>query len=353
MLKSLEIFLKNILLRIFLLINPSNKNIEEISFYSNSRILFIRLNRIGDALVSTPLLSYIREELKCKIDILADSRNYIVFHKADFVDNLYVFPKGIKGFNFFRSICKQNSYDAVVDLHDDISATVSFLIAASPAINKFGFAKGNEKIYNKTVKRPDSTTVHIVDRVLTLAKLFELELPKEKLNIIYKLLPESLKYVDNFLAINFHTQRFLVGINISAGSDARFWGVERYVNLINEVKKFNVNILIITAEKDYRYAEKISQKKIPIFCEKDFNKFASVVSKLNFLITPDTAVIHLASAYIVPVFGIYVRYNTTDMIWSPYNTPFEYIETTQPNLDNVSFESVRDKLIPFLSNYLK
>lgn len=353
MLKSIEIFIKNILLKILLLLNPSNKKIEETSFDSKSRLLFIRLNRIGDALVTTPLLSYLKEKLKCRIDILADKKNYLVFDKAEFIDNVYIFPKGLKGFSYFRNLSKQNRYDAVIDLHDDISATVSFLIASSPTRYKFGFAKGNEKIYNKTVVRPDSTSVHIVDRILTLTKLFDLEFPEEKLNINYKLLPESLRYIDKFLANNFLTPKFLLGINISAGSDARFWGVESYKKLISELKKYDINIIIISAEKDYKYAEEINQNNIPIFCEKNFNKFAAIVSKLNFLITPDTAVIHLASAYNIPVFGIYVKYNTTDMIWSPYNSPFEYIETIEPNLDNVSFESVRKKLIPFLLNYLK
>lgn len=352
MLKSIEIFLKNILLKILLNLNLSDYKTESTRFNANSRLMFIRLNRIGDALVTTPLLFYLKEKLKCRIDILADRKNYFVFEKAEFIDNVYIFPKGIKGFRYFRKLSKQNSYDAVIDLHDDISTTVSFLIASYPTRNKFGFAKGNENVYNKTVIKPDSKTVHIVDRILTLTKLFDLEFPKEKLNINYKLLPESLEYIDNFLANNFQTSKFLLGINISAGSDARFWGVERYKNLIHELKKYDINLFIITAEKDLKYAEEISQNTIPLFCEKDFNKFAAIVSKLNFLITPDTAIVHLASAYDIPVFGIYVKYKTTDMIWSPYNSPFEYFETIEPNLQNVSFESVKEKLIPFLLRYL-
>lgn len=355
MLKKVEVFFKNILLKALLVLNPPSKSSDKIVFNSNSRLLFIRLNRIGDALVTTPFLNYLYKILSCKIDLLVDRKNYFVFENADFVNNLYIFPKGLKGFSYFKRICKENKYDTVIDLHDDISATVSFLIASSPVKNKFGFSKGNDKIYTKTSEKPDSTKFHVVERALSFLSLFDIPKPEEKQNIKYKILPESISYVDDLLSRHFKNTKnnFLIGINISAGSDARFWGVERYIKLIETIADYHSNIILITADKDYEHAEKISQNSIPIFCEKDFNKFAAIVSKLNFLITPDTAIVHLASAYKIPVFGIYVRYKTSDMIWSPYASPFEYVETTEPNLENVSFESVKNKLIPFLANFIK
>jgi len=50
------------------------------------------------------------------------------------------------------------------------------------------------------------------------------------------------------------------------------------------------------------------------------------------------------------VFGLYVKYNTTDMVWSPYQTDFEYVETTEPTLKNISFTEVEKKLNPFGEN---
>jgi hypothetical protein len=54
----------------------------------------------------------------------------------------------------------------------------------------------------------------------------------------------------------------------------------------------------------------------------------------------------------IPLFGIYVKYKTDDMIWTPYNTDFEYVVTEEPTLKNISFESVKKKLIPFWRNIL-
>ncbi len=74
---------------------------------------------------------------------------------------------------------------------------------------------------------------------------------------------------------------------------------------------------------------------------------------LNLLVTPDTAAVHLASAFYIPVFGIYVQYATEEMIWSPYRSDFEYVLTREPNLKNVTFEEVASELGSFLKKYIR
>ena len=71
------------------------------------------------------------------------------------------------------------------------------------------------------------------------------------------------------------------------------------------------------------------------------------------LFSPDTATIHLASIHKKPVFGIYVQYNTDDMVWSPYRSDFDCVITKEPTLENVKFEDVILKFEPFLQKYLK
>jgi ADP-heptose:LPS heptosyltransferase len=84
----------------------------------------------------------------------------------------------------------------------------------------------------------------------------------------------------------------------------------------------------------------------------DFDEFCAAISKLDFLFTPDTSAVHIASAFNIPVFGLYVKYNTNDMIWSPYKSKFECIITTEPNLNTVSFEDTIAKFKPFFESVL-
>ena len=89
--KKFEIFLKNILLKLLVTFNPVKKNIPLPRFDSNSNLLFIRLNRLGDALVTTPLLHEIKNQLKCKVYVLADRKNHFIFKNNPSVDEVYYF----------------------------------------------------------------------------------------------------------------------------------------------------------------------------------------------------------------------------------------------------------------------
>jgi ADP-heptose:LPS heptosyltransferase len=347
--KKIEYFFKNILLRLLLLFSsPSKTPVTNLDF---NKILFIRLNRIGDALVTTPLLHLVKKNIDCKIYLLADKKNYFAYSNNPDIDRLIKFNKGIKGILEIVSLVKRENIDTVVDLHDDVSTTVSFLIALSSAKNKFGLQKGNDIIYTKTVQRPDHTSVHVVDRLLQLAKLFNINPDRDSICIRYQPKDESLKKAEDYLNQRFEEKVFLVGINISSGSSARFWVAKNYQSLINFLKEYGINFLVLSSPDDIHLAHQVMNNEKLIFASV-FDEFSALISKLNLLITPDTAAVHIAAAYNVPVFGIYVNYNTDEMIWTPYGSDFDCVVTKEPNLKNITPEQVILKLKPFLQKQL-
>lgn len=352
--KAVEIYLKNIFLSFLLFFNRKNKL--EKSLYSISpgaKILFIRLNRIGDALVVTPLLSEIKNNTNVEVHVLASQTNRIVFEDCPCVTKVIVFEKGLKSFRYLLSYIEQEKFTAIVDLHDDVSTTVSFLIALAKVPLKFGLKKSSSKIYTHTVEKSDPIRTHVVERNLALLKFFDLKYDKEKVNIVYQPKTESIDKAQNFLSYKFPEKRFLIGINISAGSEARFWGVERYRQLLSFFKSYDVNILLLSSTRDLKYAIQIAVNNEPLFYSPSFDEFAAMISKLDFLFTPDTATVHLASAFKVPMFGIYVQYNTDDLPWTPYQSKHEIVLTKEPNFLNLSFEEVIAKLKPFIETYVK
>ncbi len=350
--KKIEILIKNILLKIFLLLSGNSWNNSISSVNKNSKILFVRLNNIGDALVTTPLLNEIKKNIGCKTTVLASKRNYFIFNNNPSIDDTWLFEKGLG--SFIRLIKKINNedFDAIVDLHDDVSTTVSFIIALSKAKAKFGLEKENKTIFTKTTPRLNPTNFHVIERCAELGKLFNLNIDNKSLNVRYFPTESSIKKAGAFITEKFTKNRFLLGVNISAGGDARFWGVDNYKKLYAFLKQYDINILLLTAEKDLRKAYEIASFDDPVFFSSSFDEFAAVISKLNFLFSPDTSTIHLGSAYEVPVFGVYVKYNTKDVIWYPYKSEFDSVVTLEETLKNVTFEEVRDKLKPFLEKKL-
>ncbi len=345
--KNIEIQIRRFLLAILLLIKKKKVTNELPVITKNSKILFIRLNKIGDALITTPLLKLIKEQIGCKIYVLASKNNHFVFNSSNLADEIIVFNKKLRS---IPSLIKQiNSYnfDAIVDLHDDVSSTVSYLMAFTKSKYKFGLQKGNDKLFTHTVNKLDPTKFHIIERVMEFAKLFQLNVDSSLVNISYTPKEQSILLANAFLENHFTSKKFLLGMNISASSDARFWGVSNYRNLINELANYKINILLMCSETELKHAVAISENKIPIYYP-NFDEFCAVIPRLDLLFTPDTSIVHVASGFNIPVFGLYVKYNTTDIIWSPYKSQFDYVVTEEPTLHNISFESVKKKFIPFL-----
>lgn len=352
MLKKFEQSFRKALLKFLLLISKQKKNELQLpSITPNTKVLFVRLNRIGDALISTPLIDLVKLKTGCKIFVLADQKNHFVFSNNPNIDKVFIFEKGVRGFISVLKFIQEQQIDIIVDLHDDVSSTVSYLFALAKVKYKFGLRKSNSEIYSHTVLRINSSREHVIDRILKLSELFNIHYDKDEIKIGYYPKTENLIEARKIIEQKFSNKRFLLGINISAGSDARFWGTENYKSLFELVKNYDINILLFSDLKDYQKAKSIDDKFIyPL--SKDFDKFASGVLQVDLLFSPDTSAIHIASINRIPVFGLYVKYNTEDMIWTPYNTDFDCIITEEASLKNIKVEQVTNKFIPFLEKHL-
>ncbi len=347
--KKLEILLRKLLLRLFIFFHSPKKPEGEPTFNRNSKILFIRLNRIGDALVTTPLLKEIKEQLGCKIYILADKKNHFIFERCPAIDKVIIYRKGSFAIN---DLITAKGIDTIVDLHDDVSTTVSLLVMKAKVQNKFGLKKSNYKIYTQTAERIDSSKHHIIERVMELGKLFGLKTESPKIKICYQPKPGSINFAEDVFSKINPDNKFTLGINITAGSDARYWGTENFRMLISLLNSYDINHIIFTTKEKLDEAKKNADEKFIYPVSEDFDIFAAGILKLSMLFTPDTSVVHIASINRIPVFGLYVKYKTEDMIWSPYNTDFDCIITEEPTLKNVTFEEVKNKFIPFLERHL-
>ena len=350
MIKSIEIFLRQIILKIILASSKRRTSRKKPEVSKRSNVLFIRLNRIGDALVTTPLLTQIKNEIGCTIFVLADAKNHFIFEHCPVVDKIFIYDKGIRGIRHLKTTLEQNNIDTIVDLHDDVSTTISLILRMSKTKQIFGLKKKNEKIFTHTVSKPNPATHHIIERTFALANLFGFNPQMNTAKINYQIEQKSMAIAGEQLKK--YKNKFLLGINITAGSEARFWGVNNYKRLIEKVKKYQINYLLFTSHDYFNKAQQITEEKNIFPPSKDFDIFAAGISKLNMLFTPDTSVVHIASMFEIPVFGLYVKYKTQDMIWSPYNTIFDSIITEDSTLLNVSCEEVINKFIPFLEKQL-
>lgn len=350
--KKVEFFFKNILLKLLLIFNPVKKGKVIPRFNSNSNLLFIRLNRIGDALVTTPLLHEVKAHIGCRVLVLADKKNHFIFRNNPSVDEVIVFEKGIRGIIGINKIITEKKIDALIDLHDDVSTTVSFLAALAKVEFKFGLLRSNSSIFSHTVKRLNPSENHVIVRLLKLSELLNITINPADVSIRYYPSEKVKNQASEWIKKINPDKKFLVGVNLSAGSKARFWGVEKFKLLLSVLNNYNIKVILFCTSEDLPLARQIGNDEQIYPFTSGFDIFTAAILQLDLLITPDTSVVQIASINKIPLFGIYVKYNTPDMLWTPLNTDFDCVVTEEPNFDNITFDEVKNKLIPFLEKHL-
>ncbi len=283
------------------------------------KILVLRQDRLGDVLVSLPFFNLLKTHFKRPdtfIDLLLSSKNSgAKFALVDYVDEIYVLHNDFLKILKLINILKHKKYDLVIDLLDNPSFTSSLLIRLIQPRYSLGFDKENKNIYTHIVPLPKKINTHIVDRILELLKPFGVEAKTDSkfinLNVKnFNLLPPK------------HNKR--IGINLSGSSQEKFWGIHNFIELIkliNEKFDFEIVIFATTKHKDsLKYFKNFRNVYIAPFVN-EFEKFASMVKTCDFLVTPDTSVVHLASAFKIPVVALYILENDKfGMPWFPFGT---------------------------------
>ncbi|MBK9099892.1 MAG: hypothetical protein IPM14_17670 [bacterium] len=204
--------------------------------------------------------------------------------------------------------------------------------------------------------RPLKTETHIIERVksilINLNKIFDKSYLKPVLylgeNESHVVTKEIQKYRDN---------KKIISINISAGAPIRYWPEKKWIELMNRICEDSTNwlFIILSEKRDKQQKELILQqidtnRIIPAAFD-SFQHYAACIKNSDVLITPDTAAVHIASAFNVPVIAIYPNYEWNFKSWQPLSTHFRSIQAKEENISNVSVEEVYQSFISLTSEF--
>jgi ADP-heptose:LPS heptosyltransferase len=348
--KSIELWFRRMLIqllgRLFQRKNALQSNID----FNTCKFLFIRQDRIGDVLISTPLFGALKKHYPAAIlDVLLSESNYFVLENDPLIHTRWMYRKKIGNILSLIRALRNECYDFVIDLMDNPSTTSTVLCLLINARWNVGIDKDNRFVYDIIVPMLSRRETHIIDRIAQLLIPFHIDPCLEKIDVRYYTSFESEKFVDYYLRQNNMVFHPIIGVNISAGSDARFWGVENFKELLNHLRKIypGYKSLLLYQPTDERRAQMIAESNQNIVLSpitSSFDQFAAFVKRLSFLVTPDTAAVHLASAFKVRTVVLYVQSNKALRIWEPYKIDNECIVTDADDLSMIPVAQVQDAL---------
>ena len=326
---------------------PVSKDI--ISEYGIKKVLFIRDDRIGDLIVSEPVFRYLRQyhpEVESKV--LLGKHNISAFSViSQEISGVFSVKKNFCAMISLIGRLRREHFDLAVDMKDKKSTSTLIIIKLIKAKYSAGIERNIPGIYNFYVSNLDDRRYNIYERTGSLLGLFGIDFNKIDLRPHFSLLPLSRKYTFEILKSDGNG---IFAVNLSGSNRSKFWGTENYITFINMVHKdFPAIKILLLATPDYSMeVEEICSKTAAEKSGKfdNFNDYACCISSAKLLLTPDTAAVHLASAFGVKCIALYSQ-NPDDitkaMPWFPYGIEYRAIGSKTGRLDDILPTEVYEK----------
>ncbi|MBS1903435.1 MAG: glycosyltransferase family 9 protein [Bacteroidetes bacterium] len=298
-------------------------------------ILFLRQDRLGDAIITTPLLVAMRRRYPhAKFIVLLGENNKDIAPLLPIEAEIVIYRKRpLEDIEMLRKL-RRRTIDVVVDLMDNPSATSSMLIAAIGARYSVGVEKDNAPVYNIRVPLIDRGKYHITRRIAELLRPFGID-------------PETVDLKAVLRGLNVQPVAGRFGLNISAGHPDREMLTSTFAGVAKAIREHEWanEVILMFHPRDKARAEAIAAEAGtggvtlgPV--TKSFREFAELLGTCKVVITPDTSAVHVCSALGIPVVAAYMPMPPTLHYWTPVGVDFEMIVPNARDLTTLPPEPI-------------
>ena len=289
-----------------------------------ARLLLLRQDRIGDVLVSVPVVRALRQAYPTvQIDMLFSRTNYAAWEAVrTYVTKPWRYDKTVASAVRVVRGLRREGYDVVVDLMDNPSTNARLAAIWSGAPVRVGIRHARAGHYTHAVPLLDPRRVHIVERIAQLLLAFGLDPARVPLELEYPLTSEDRAQARRTLP---RTRPLQLVVNISGSGPPRFWGEEPFVEFLTWVTKDpRFAVAVGGAPADAAHVRAIAQRAgataLPPLPR--FHEYAALVREADLFVTPDTSVLHLAAAWKIPTIAFFHQPPGAPLPWYPYRAPY-------------------------------
>lgn len=271
------------------------------------KFLIIRFSSIGDIVLTSPVVRNLKEQVEdVEIHYLTKPQFKSLVESNPYVDKVHVLKDS---FSETVEELKYEHFDYIIDLHKNLR---TYRFKNKLKIISFSFNKLNwEKWLLVNFKKNKMPNVHIVDRYLDTLKIFDVKNDEKGLDFF---IPEQDKV--DVSSIAKELKNGYVGAVVGAFHNTKKLTAEKLINICSKIDK---PIVLLGGPENKEEAGKVVQalnKNIYNTCgDYNINQSASLVQQANVILTPDTGLMHIASAFkkkivsvwgnTVPEFGMY------------------------------------------------
>ena len=284
--------------------------------FAPQRILVLRLERIGDLLMTLPALADLRTLVPgAEIDLVFGSWNSDLARAVDPVTRvLSLDASWLAREREGRSLASlmraarawhDTHYDLAINFEPDIRSNL--ILAAAGASWNAGYRSGGGGPLLDVAVDYD-TQAHTTDNARRLiSTIFDTVLPDD----ISPTLVAPFEAHESASRLLASAERPLVGVHVSGGRAIKQWPPERFADVSRQLIERNGATIVLTggrADRDLVQMVKDSlppSRVIDVAGDGDLPTLAGIVERLDLLISGDTGPMHLAVAVGTPVVAVF------------------------------------------------
>ena len=327
-------------------------------------ILFLRYDgKIGDMIVNSLMFREIKKVYPdIKIGVVARGAAIDIIKDNPNVDRIYEYYKDRKKIKDLALKIKEEKYDLLIDFSEMLRVNQMMLINLCGARINIGLDRKDWELFDLSIEsgKDFKWTEHITKRYL--AYLIKLGLKKENINISYDIyLKDEKKYEVFFNEIKESKKLIL---NPYGASKHKSFSIETLENIITYLKDKDIAIILTYFGDKYKELEFLEKKYKYVYIPKKIESIldtAILIKKSDYVISPDTSIVHIASAFNKKMITVYPpkggKYGVDHLVWAPKSEYSRVIfcKDKTGNYDEIdintfNFDEMKEEILKMINN---
>jgi len=299
-------------------------------------VVILAQEKIGDSILLTPLLRNLRYHFPAlEIYIICFNKVSADFFRHDsHITAIYLAKHSI--IKYYRHVLSKK-FDLLFNTKD--SPSTNFLLQTVLIRARFKVGHQNsyhEGLFNHLLEIKYHT--RMVMKNCSLLSLLSVYITEKECRPYLPPAPVS-------EAISLFLEKMekgkLIGINISAGGKLRYWPEVKWSALIVSFPNQQFIIFSAPAEKEMKLRLEMMHHNVTVSPPtSNIYEAGLLVKQLRLLVTPDTALIHVASCYSIPAIGLYTHAPQDLSRFAPFLIDCELVVSSTSQVSDIDVASV-------------
>ena len=276
-----------------------------------AKAMVVALGRIGDLVLVTPILRALGGlEPRPEVHVLAGRKNHQVLASHPGIHRLYVYPEGALAKLQLMLQLRRERYDLWIDPKDHHSQTGRLLVRVAGPARSVGY-NGNRRgtdtrsgcFTHGIPGHLENGQLHATERALAALEAVGLPAVDRQPWLVPPV--EAAQRFTQFRLQN-HLTRYAV-VNISASKLHRQWDTGHWIELLRSpcLRDLPVVICALPSDRDAAAQLVASRDRTFYYPTQTATDLLAVVHDAMLMLTVDTAMVHIASAFNTPILALY------------------------------------------------